>query len=191
MQEKGISDLWGITISNQQPQHTEETTDHLPPWCWAREVQQHKTTDAPNWAPVGPRHNMGRNGRYRQGWGVKQHPLNQWLKKPKNEKNQKIQNNQKKHTLKQSQIQSTAALHQDTHVSSYWNKNPWSVRIKCKIQQWLEGKKSWRADTCGLLHSLARSIPVLKPDKNKKSHQTFLKGHCPTLVALTLPVNGP
>lgn len=31
---------------------------------------------------------------------------------------------------------------------------------------------------------------MLKTDKNKKSHQTFLKGPCSTLAALTLSVNG-
>lgn len=67
-------------------------------------------------------------------------------------------------------------LHREAHVSSYWNKTSWSVRIKCKIQKWLEGKKSWRADTCGLLHSLARSISVLKTDKNKKKLSNIFKG---------------
>lgn len=63
MQEKGISDLWTITIPNQQSWHTEETTDHLPPRCWAREVPQHETTDVPNWVPLVPRNNMCRNRR--------------------------------------------------------------------------------------------------------------------------------
>lgn len=32
-------------------------------WCWAREAQQHKTIDVPNWVPLGHRNSMGRNGR--------------------------------------------------------------------------------------------------------------------------------
>lgn len=49
-QEKGIDDLWG---SNHQLWHTEETADHLPPWCWAREAQ-YKTIDIPKWFPWDP-----------------------------------------------------------------------------------------------------------------------------------------
>lgn len=117
------------------------------------------TMQVPNWGPLGSRNNMGRDGNQREGWGGKQHP-------PKSKVGKKEE--KRRQTLRDSQMQSTAALHREAHVSSYWNKTSWSVRIKCKIQQWLEGKKSWRADTCGLLHSLARSTSVLKTDKNKK-----------------------
>lgn len=62
MQEKGIYDLWGTSTSNQQAWCTEEIADHLPPWCWAREAQGHKTIDVPIQVPLGPRNNMGRDG---------------------------------------------------------------------------------------------------------------------------------
>lgn len=60
-QEKSVDDLRGTKSSKQQPWHTEETADHLPPWRWAREAQGHKTIDVPNWVPLGPRNNMGRD----------------------------------------------------------------------------------------------------------------------------------